>query len=81
MNNGRNPKLAEEGTSGTYFLENHMKKVVAIFKPFNEEPYASENPRNYFGKTGEQGIRKGILSGESATREVAAFLLDQNRFH
>jgi hypothetical protein len=28
------------------------------------------------GLTGSPGIRKGILSGESATREVAAFLLD-----
>ena len=53
LNNGRNPKLAEEGTSGTYFLENHAKKIVALFKPFDEEPYASENPRNYIGKTGE----------------------------
>ena len=33
------------------------------------------------GRTGGQGIRKGILSGESATREVAAYLLDQNHFH
>ena len=76
LNNGKKPKLAEEGTSGTYFLENHKKKNVAIFKPFNEEPYAENNPRNLIGKTGEQGIRKGILSGESATREVATYLLD-----
>ena len=53
-----------------------MNKVVGIFKPFDEEPYADENPRNYIGTTGSPGIRKGILSGESATREVAAYLID-----
>jgi hypothetical protein len=73
--------LASEGTSGTYFLENHLKKIVAIYKPFDEEPYAPNNPRNFVGILGCQGIRKGILSGESATREVAAYLLDKNRFH
>ena len=60
--------MAPEGTSGTYFLDNHLKKKVAIFKPFDEEPYAPNNPRNYVGKLGDVGIRKGILSGESATR-------------
>lgn len=68
LNSGKNPKLTEEGTSGSYFLENHLNKVVGIFKPFDEEPYADENPRNYIGTTGSPGIRKGILSGESATR-------------
>jgi len=32
---GRKPKLSEEGTSGTYFLENHEKKKIAIYKPFD----------------------------------------------
>lgn len=68
LNNGRRPKLADDGTSGTYFIENHNKKVVAIFKPYDEEPFAQNNPRNMVGPTGSPGIRKGILSGESATR-------------
>ena len=45
-----------------------MKKVVAIFKPFDEEPFTENNPRQLIGTTGSQGMRKGILSGESATR-------------
>lgn len=72
---GIKPKLTEYGTSGTYFLYNHARKTVAIFKPFDEEPYAPNNPRGYVGDLGSPGIRRGILSGESATREVAAFLL------
>ena len=63
LNNGKKPKLADDGTSGTYFLENHMKKIVAIFKPYDEEPFAQNNPRNMVGPTGSPGIRKGILSG------------------
>lgn len=35
LNNGKRPKLADDGTSGTYFLENHLKKIVAIFKPYD----------------------------------------------
>jgi len=40
-----------------------MKKVIAIFKPFDEEPFAENNPRNMTGPTGSPGIRRGILSG------------------
>ena len=36
------------------------------------------NPRGYVGKVGDPGIRPAILSGECATREVAAYLLDYN---
>ena len=70
------PKLTENGTSGTYLLKNDQRKDIAIFKPFDEEPFTPNNPRGYEGNLGDQGFRPGILSGESATREVAAFLLD-----
>lgn len=33
------------------------------------------------GELGSQGFRKGIMSGESSTREVAAYLLDSFGFH
>lgn len=36
LNVGKRPKLASEGTSGTYFLENNQKKIVAVYKPFDE---------------------------------------------
>jgi hypothetical protein len=60
---GRKPKLSEEGTSGTYFLEDHEKKKIAIFKPYDEEPFTPSNPRGYIGNLGGHGIRKGVLSG------------------
>jgi len=70
------PKLSESGTSGTYFLENTQRKKRALFKPFDEEAFAPNNPRGYKGNLGSPGFRNGILSGESAAREVAAYLLD-----
>lgn len=42
----------------------------------DEEAYAPNNPRGYVGELGSTGFRKGILSGESANREVAAYILD-----
>lgn len=33
---GLKPKLTDNGTSGSYFLEDHNFKTVAIFKPYDE---------------------------------------------
>ncbi len=55
--------------------------IQAIFKPFDEEPYAPNNPKGYVGKFGSKSMREGILSGEGAAREVAAFILDSRRVH
>lgn len=60
---GLKPKLTETGTSGSYFLQNHNSKTTAIFKPYDEEPFAPNNPRKFVGELGSQGFRKGILSG------------------
>ena len=65
---GIKPKLAENGTSGSYFLMSGSHKTVAIFKPFDEEPFAPNNPKKYVGELGSQGFRRGIMSGESSTR-------------
>jgi hypothetical protein len=35
LNAGKKPKLASDGTSGTYFLENNQKKIVAVYKPYD----------------------------------------------
>jgi len=74
------PKLTFDGTSGSYFVQNKFRKNVAIFKPFDEEPFAPNNPKGYVGKLGNQGFRAGVVSGESAIREVAAYLLDDNGY-
>eukprot|EP00467_Chlorarachnion_reptans_P007824 CAMPEP_0114528178 /NCGR_PEP_ID=MMETSP0109-20121206/24054_1 /TAXON_ID=29199 /ORGANISM="Chlorarachnion reptans, Strain CCCM449" /LENGTH=806 /DNA_ID=CAMNT_0001710279 /DNA_START=325 /DNA_END=2744 /DNA_ORIENTATION=+ len=72
---GLAPRLAMDGTGGTYFLRSSGEPVV-VFKPADEEPFAPHNPRNYVGKMGQSGFRKGILSGEGYLREVAAYMLD-----
>lgn len=62
-----------------FFLQCFASK--AIFKPLDEEPFADNNPKGYPGKLGSPGFRAGIRSGESASREVAAYLLDRKGFH
>ena len=47
----------------------------------DEEPFAPNNPRGYTGKLNDPGFRKGILSGEAAEREVAAYLIDSEGFY
>jgi len=74
------PQLASNGTGGTYFLKDARNKTVAVFKPDDEEPKAPNNPRGYQGRMYQPGLRNGILSGEAAVREVAAYLLDHDGF-
>lgn len=50
--------------------------MIAIFKPMDEEPYAPNNPKNQRGDMYSMGLREGVLSGECASREVFAFLVD-----
>ena len=76
------PKAIEEGVSGNYFLNDQYKNNVAIFKPFDEEAFAPNNPKGFVGRLGfDKGFRDGVQSGESATREVAAYLLDDQGLH
>ena len=70
------PTLALDGTGGSYFIANSDRKKVAVFKPADEEQFAPNNPRGFAGTLGQVGFRKGILSGTSCRREVAAYLLD-----
>lgn len=73
---GFQPSLIPEGTSGAYFLQDCSGQRVAVFKPEDEEPFAPNNPRGFVSEAGSKGFREGILSGEAAKREVAAFRLD-----
>lgn len=70
------PKLTMDGTGGTYMLYDGRRCPVAVFKPEDEEAFAPCNPRGYEGHLGQQGLRGGVLSGEGAAREFAAYLLD-----
>ena len=77
---GVHPKMISQGSSGSYFARNSNGKVVGVFKPKDEEPYASRNPkwtkwihRNlfpcFFG-------RACLIPNLSYVSEAAAYVLD-----
>ncbi|KAF1949032.1 phosphatidylinositol 4-kinase-like protein type II subunit alpha [Byssothecium circinans] len=77
---GTHPTLITQGSSGSYFARNTQGKVVGVFKPKDEEPYASRNPkwtkwihRNlfpfFFG-------RACLIPNLSYVSEAAAYVLD-----
>ncbi|KAK9796685.1 hypothetical protein WJX73_009691 [Symbiochloris irregularis] len=87
---GRTPVLAHAGSGGSYFMSNSHGQNVVVFKPIDEEPCALNNPRSSGGssssgspRTGSldgYGLKRGVLVGEGAMREVAASLLDHGNF-
>lgn len=77
---GTHPKMITQGSSGSYFARNADGKIVGVFKPKDEEPYASRNPkwtkwihRNlfpcFFG-------RACLIPNLSYVSEAAAYVLD-----
>ncbi|KAB8337247.1 hypothetical protein FH972_021549 [Carpinus fangiana] len=77
---GVHPKMITQGSSGSYFARNSEGKTVGVFKPKDEEPYASRNPkwtkwihRNlfpfFFG-------RACLIPNLSYVSEAAAYVLD-----
>ena len=77
---GVHPKMISQGSSGSYFARNSDGKTVGVFKPKDEEPYASRNPkwtkwihRNlfpcFFG-------RACLIPNLSYVSEAAAYVLD-----
>ncbi|KAJ4300433.1 Phosphatidylinositol 4-kinase LSB6 [Collariella sp. IMI 366227] len=83
---GVHPLMISQGSSGSYFARNMDRKVVGVFKPKDEEPYAAGNPkwnkwihRNlfpcFFG-------RACLIPNLSYVSEAAAYVLDaQLRTH
>ncbi|KAI9684346.1 MAG: phosphatidyl inositol kinase [Trizodia sp. TS-e1964] len=78
---GVHPKMISQGSSGSYFARNSDGKIVGVFKPKDEEPYASRNPkwtkwihRNlfpcFFG-------RACLIPNLSYVSEAAAYVLDR----
>ncbi|KAF1811494.1 phosphatidylinositol 4-kinase type 2-alpha [Eremomyces bilateralis CBS 781.70] len=81
---GVHPKLISQGSSGSYFARTAEGEIVGVFKPKDEEPYASKNPkwtkwihRNlfpfFFG-------RACLIPNLSYVSEAAAYVLDM-RLH
>jgi len=78
---GLKPEFVLDGSGGTYFLHDAKKTKIAVFKPADEEPYASNNPRGYLRQPGQtMALREGVAPGEACMREVAAYLLDHDGF-
>eukprot|EP00271_Cylindrocystis_brebissonii_P008759 TRINITY_DN23249_c0_g1_i1.p1 TRINITY_DN23249_c0_g1~~TRINITY_DN23249_c0_g1_i1.p1 ORF type:complete len:883 (+),score=113.98 TRINITY_DN23249_c0_g1_i1:658-3306(+) len=75
------PVPATGGLGGAYFFRNTRGENIAIVKPTDEEPFAPNNPNGYTGRMlGQPGLKRSIRTGEAAYREVAAYLLDHERF-
>lgn len=81
IDQGVQPKMISQGSSGSYFARDVDGKVVGVFKPKDEEPYAAGNPkwnkwihRNlfpcFFG-------RSCLIPNLSYVSEAAAYVLDR----
>lgn len=69
------PEMCEEGLNGTYFLKDKDGNMAAVFKPEDEEGNSVNNPKKSDSTLCH--FERGILEGEGAQREVAAYLLDK----
>jgi len=73
------PELMASGTGGAYLLRSEEGGLLAIFKPFDEDPFSLRNPKA--PSPNPQGLaspfRPLMRPGEVAHREVAAYLLDR----
>lgn len=83
---GVHPLLITQGSSGSYFARNPDGKVVGVFKPKDEEPYAAGNPK--WNKWIHRNLfpccfgRACLIPNLSYVSEAAAYTLDcQLRTH
>lgn len=75
---GYKPFKVEGGSSGTYYLRDEKGRFAGIFKPEDEEVTTFERSKTRTDLF--NSVRGGIRSGEGASREVAAYILDHNGF-
>ncbi|KAK0629976.1 phosphatidylinositol 3 and 4-kinase-domain-containing protein [Bombardia bombarda] len=83
---GVHPRMIAQGSSGSYFARNPEGKVVGVFKPKDEEPYAAGNPK--WNKWIHRNLfpccfgRACLIPNLSYVSEAAAYVLDaQLRTH
>lgn len=83
---GVQPLMISQGSSGSYFARNPDGKVVGVFKPKDEEPYAAGNPK--WNKWIHRNLfpccfgRACLIPNLSYVSEAAAYVLDaQLRTH
>lgn len=79
LKQGVNPILMIRGFSGTYLMRSLDYKKVGVFKPFDEEMMAPNNPsgNDFRGPLGVRSVRSGLLVGLGMHREVAAYLVSK----
>ncbi|KAF4126575.1 phosphatidylinositol 4-kinase type 2, partial [Geosmithia morbida] len=71
------PSMISQGSSGSYFARDPDGKIVGVFKPKDEEPYAAGNP-----KWNKWIHRNLLIPNLSYVSEAAAYVLDcQLRTH
>lgn len=75
-------KMIESGEGGVYLIHNEEGKMIAIFKPQDEDPFSPNNPkmREHHPDSTSPNAKQGILPGEASLNEVAAYLLDYDGF-
>ncbi|GAA5935777.1 hypothetical protein JCM3775_007326 [Rhodotorula graminis] len=80
---GVQPRLNSKGSSGSYFARNVVGRTLGIFKPADEEPYGTLNPklskwihRNFLSPVIPFG-RACLLPGQSFISEAAASVVDE----
>ncbi|PKY01619.1 hypothetical protein P168DRAFT_312729 [Aspergillus campestris IBT 28561] len=77
---GVQPRMISQGSSGSYFARNTEGRVVGVFKPKDEEPYASRNPK--WTKWIHRNLfpccfgRACLIPNLSYVSEAAAYVLD-----
>ncbi|KAG7136563.1 Phosphatidylinositol 4-kinase lsb6 like protein [Verticillium longisporum] len=83
---GVHPRMISQGSSGSYFARNPEGKIVGVFKPKDEEPYAAGNPK--WNKWIHRNLfpccfgRACLIPNLSYVSEAAAYTLDcQLRTH
>ncbi|KEY74256.1 hypothetical protein S7711_00413 [Stachybotrys chartarum IBT 7711] len=74
------PSMISQGSSGSYFARNPTGKIVGVFKPKDEEPYAAGNPK--WNKWIHRNLfpccfgRACLIPNLSYVSEAAAYVLD-----
>ena len=77
---GMHPRMISQGSSGSYFARNSEGKTVGVFKPKDEEPYATRNPK--WTKWVHRNLfpccfgRACLIPNLSYVSEAASYVLD-----
>lgn len=83
MRSGYSPALCDVGVGGTYFMKDSSNKRIGVFKPNDEEMGCLNNPKGFTPMSAgytDSSKSRGVMGGEAAFRECAAYVLDHEHF-